>query len=326
MINHARNLLLNVKSTNDFATYPAEEYVPETFAPVVLPSYLRRVRTELFGSRPDRMLLNYRGQQLLQLLHSTELREFVLDLDPRITYNPTQAALFQHPYGIGFRQFAGAPQHLHLFGELGQDPAVDGISRRRWMIEVENGEVLVRAIRPPADIVAVEIETSSNLSGPIYLPGTELGFYFRDAESESAVSEYNFLSETALMGLGSYSAANVTGMAWESFSLAQWAAFTGMDWHLFGGVGGVGDSAEYVEWMVQLDSRPKRDLGVVASALESLGDETTYELFGVSAGLANKEPFKTFRALWHDHTQLPYKLGGLLLAYIYQTERTRLSS
>ncbi len=50
-----------------------------------------------------------------------------------------------------------------------------------------------------------------------------------------------------------------------------------------------------------------------------LTDEDEKELFGD----ITQEPNKTFYKLWKKHDQLPYKLGGLLLAVVDCTERTR---
>lgn len=84
MINHARTLLLNDKALPDEL---GEEFVPE-FAPLYLPRSLDRVHKILFGKQPIRQELNYKLRCIMQLLHATELAEFVLQLDPRVTYLP----------------------------------------------------------------------------------------------------------------------------------------------------------------------------------------------------------------------------------------------
>lgn len=328
MLNHARTLLLNAKPSNDFGVYPGEEYIPPGYTPVVLPSYLQRIRAELFGTAPDRMLLNYRGRQLLQMIHGTELEEFLLELDPRVTYSATDDSLFRHPYGLGARQYDGSATRLYLQGNFGQDPAVTGISRRRWRVEVFSELVYVTALTAQREQTVTSVTAADDLAGPISLPGTDLSFYFREATPGDTVSAYNFLSETQFGGTAGYDKSGLTAaMSWSAFTDADWAAFTGDDWSRFIGDGDyVSESIADAKWLFQLDTRPRRDLGAVSAALARVGDETDYDLFGVASGLSRSEPFKTFRALWHEHAQLPYKLGGLVLAYIYQTERVRLGS
>jgi len=88
MINHARTLLLN---RNGFsrppATYFGEEFVPEDFNEVDLPSFLVKVRSVLFGENPDNAGMNYQVKNYVSLLHSTEFVQYVTALDDRITYD-----------------------------------------------------------------------------------------------------------------------------------------------------------------------------------------------------------------------------------------------
>jgi hypothetical protein len=71
--------------------------------------------------------------------------------------------------------------------------------------------------------------------------------------------------------------------------------------------------------------RPERSLGELAADVEHMGTAHLNSLFGVGTPLAAQEPFKTFRNLWRDHPELPYKLGGLLAAIVFQTERRRVN-
>ncbi len=87
MINHVRNLLMNVSSSSQ-SDLPGEEYVPVDFRPRLLTPTAAAARRILFGSSPDRLYLNYRLREYMTLLHTTELAEFVTDLDPRVTYWP----------------------------------------------------------------------------------------------------------------------------------------------------------------------------------------------------------------------------------------------
>jgi hypothetical protein len=102
MINHARTLLLNANYSQVMpSTYPGEEYVPSSFVPIELTHSISNIRGALFGSNPDRATMNYRLHQYLSILHSTELGQFVLDLDPRITYWPrSKRGIFDAPFGV----------------------------------------------------------------------------------------------------------------------------------------------------------------------------------------------------------------------------------
>jgi len=77
------------------------------------------------------------------------------------------------------------------------------------------------------------------------------------------------------------------------------------------------------KWVVTSLTRPTMELGAIAEKLSTIGEPTMLELFGVGSQQGASEPFKTFRNLWYQHHELPYKLGGLLLAMIYQTDKLR---
>ncbi len=58
MYNHVRTLLLNRKGAAIPPPYLAEEAVPPTFAPVRLSTALETCRRVLFGTDPDRYMMN----------------------------------------------------------------------------------------------------------------------------------------------------------------------------------------------------------------------------------------------------------------------------
>lgn len=76
-------------------------------------------------------------------------------------------------------------------------------------------------------------------------------------------------------------------------------------------------------WLVESRARPTDELGSIVEDLKSVGESTITELFGLGTVKQNTEPFRTFYNLWHDHPELSYKLGGLLLALIYRTNEVR---
>jgi hypothetical protein len=83
-------LLLNLPAS---AELPTGEYVPPEFRAVAVPTYLQQARDLLFGARPDAAMLDYRLRQYMAMLHATELAEFVVAADPRITYTAGDRAM-----------------------------------------------------------------------------------------------------------------------------------------------------------------------------------------------------------------------------------------
>lgn len=173
MINHARTLLLNVPGKTSSREELGEEYIPADFAPVALPGYLQSVHNVLFGTSPDRYFVNYRARELMQLLHSTELAEYVTALDPRVTYWPEPSPVFFGPADrVTIEQASGpATTKLLLFGPPRSD-TFRGRSRYTYDISVETGEVEATRVNIRVDGTDYYTEiTDSNLSQVIQVPG-----------------------------------------------------------------------------------------------------------------------------------------------------------
>lgn len=79
-------MLMNVNGSAPLPNYIAEELVDPQYKALSLPMALTTVRSVLFGSTPDRDMLNYRCRELLCLTHQTPLVEYITALDGRITY------------------------------------------------------------------------------------------------------------------------------------------------------------------------------------------------------------------------------------------------
>jgi hypothetical protein len=84
MLNHARTILHNSVQLDD----PCEEYVPPLFIPACIPYPLNQLWNLLYGTSPTPAARCFRTQQLMTLLHGSELEPFVMALDPRVTYWP----------------------------------------------------------------------------------------------------------------------------------------------------------------------------------------------------------------------------------------------
>ncbi len=285
MINHARTLLMNVDGPSRL-TEIGEEFIPREYRTVTLPPELLAVRSVLFGSNPDRLYLNYRTRQLIGLLHSTELQEHILALDPRITYWPdTQARLFNASFAPVASWHAGPDLPVSFLGENLADDYI-GVARHSWLLtfEVEN-IANVQRTKQPRTAVQVTFSTGNGLTSVIPLHGSRLSIRI--------------------------------------------------------GTGGPTIGAEGLLGMklvISTLARPSTDLGTLIATLEQSLDRTMlnrvfhgdpggdpkYEMVAYSehpTGLT--EPMATFRQLWEHHPLAAYRLGGLLLAVIYRTEKLR---
>lgn len=132
MVNHVRTLLLGVSGSNSpGSNFPGEEPVPADFRPSTLAAELKNVRACLFGSRPDRLYLNYRLRQFMTLLHATELDEHVRKFDSRITYKPGEAEdLFAGRFGVSVE---GSELPIYFSGQFAVDEAL-GRAQGQWRV------------------------------------------------------------------------------------------------------------------------------------------------------------------------------------------------
>lgn len=169
--NHARTLLLNVAA--GVLSDPGEEYISPRFAPLVLPGPVQNVRPHLFGTSPDRLGLNYWAYQYLLALHTTELHEFVVSLDPRVTYFG-----HGHPEFFDDRFFRttvigdpGTEEELFLFGDFDISADLSGRLNYSWRVTVDNVQITMVSQYPQRTVVESYVVTDG-LSDPHRLPGT----------------------------------------------------------------------------------------------------------------------------------------------------------
>jgi hypothetical protein len=178
VINHARCLLLNAPRLA--ATTPGEEYVPADFRPVPVPAVVRKIRTILFGTSPDRYILNFRLAQLMPILHETELEEFVLAYDSRITYWPPYRTEL---YSAAFTPtIAPADDLLTLLGTLMPDEAT-GRLQHQWQISPLGETVRVRRLTSPVQEVTYTPTFTAGRSESLALPGSTLRFNYASSGS-----------------------------------------------------------------------------------------------------------------------------------------------
>lgn len=186
MINHARTLLMNVSGRTSQRQEPGEEYIPASYRPVELPSYLQTARKLLLGVSPDRYFLNYRVRELMHYLHQTELSDYVYALDPRVTYWPEiNAPFFGAATKINAPQVAG-PTGAQLFfsGRLVANNAI-GRCAQNYNVSLYNAPALTLKIAQGTKETNTELTVTNNLSQAV--PLGDCGLSVRIGKPEAAV-------------------------------------------------------------------------------------------------------------------------------------------
>ncbi len=360
MINHGRNLLLNANGSSFVRDdVPGEEYVPPDFRSVRLPTSLQRVRSVLFGDRPDRLMLNYRTRELLQLLHATELREFLTDLDPRITYE-FGSDFADMGTGLVVTQLEGSSQiKLDVIGDLGSAYGQNNLYRE-WNLDVIDTDTIeVSQVKPTRSVEEVEYDPGTTRSSAIALPGSGLSVKFNTGHYVSVDADLSGTGYTdaAFFDPGLFNV-SVSGTFSGTVSLER-SFDEGATWELAEDYGAetehnvvVADNTVYwrigfapgdytsgtatvrlsqittpnqvgCRWNVKLHSKPTNGLGDILIASRGINEESQAALFGSAMPSTTGEPYGTFFRLWRNHHELPYALGGLVLALIYRTEGLR---
>lgn len=167
MINRVRTLLMNRGRGGNDLRLPGEEYIPADFVRRVQPIWLRRIYARLFGARPDRLFINYRMRQLMQMIHTTPLGEFVADDDATITYLPFRdelnGDLFQQvvtPAGTGV---------AYLHGTHSADEAT-GQTKYDWTVQlIAEDTVRVTSHIPVTTYVDIPVTFTGGLSSTVAL-------------------------------------------------------------------------------------------------------------------------------------------------------------
>lgn len=189
MINHARTLLLNRTGSAGFNPILCEEIIPADYVAKTTPSYISNIRRVLFGANPDKYMLNYRGRQLMAMLHASELEEFVLELDPRITYS------FDNSDATSDKLFVpivtrtdSESDHNDLF--IGGDVPIPDYSGRMhyaWTVEWDNTNNLTKAtLLKPHTAQSQAPSFTSSLLSPVTLPGTNMNYRHLDTNSNNS--------------------------------------------------------------------------------------------------------------------------------------------
>ena len=259
MLNHARTLLMNVDGGVPFLTIPGEELADPQYRALPLPSYLVSLRNALFGSVPDRHMLNYRCWQYLAILHSTFLEPYLRVLDPRITYDFATSPFVRLKAVTVLQSTGTADDQLTIVGANEPSPDLSGQMHQQFNLSL-----------PDSATIAVAQQTAPILKSLLGLTIT------------------NGLSTLLPLGASGYQFYLTTN------NVSQ-------------------------NWLVDIIHRPQEDLGQITANLAGGNQAALNTLFGVE----DQEPFYTCRNLWSARTEVPLKLGSLLLAMIYRLELLR---
>ncbi len=175
MLNHARSLLANLEPLNsDDGAYLAEEIIDPTFVPLTaLPSSIAAVRQALYGSSPDREMINYRVRQIMTVLHAGPLVYWALALDPRVTYDTGEdpSLLDDSAFGAVVHQLSGSAAEPMIYGEL-FSPDSSGRVKREYLVDVVSSDLATVSdgVRNPGFTLSFD----GDLTAPLPLAGSGL--------------------------------------------------------------------------------------------------------------------------------------------------------
>lgn len=165
-------------------TEPGEEYIPADFIPRVVSRPLALIRLTMFGSNPDRLFLNYRMRQFMQLLHATQLSVDVTSTDPRITYLPFKSDLFDSAFKVTIAQPTGQNRQFDVIGTPTANMS-SGFSQQSWNISVgDAGLVTVVKRRGASESNAFYLTADT----PVPLAGSDLKIFLHGAPSGTQLS------------------------------------------------------------------------------------------------------------------------------------------
>ena len=320
MINHARTLLLNVSAAAYAPGELGEEYVPP-YSALKLPTYLQTARRIIFGTAPDRVFLNYRVNELMRLLHQTELSEFVYALDSRVTYWPQSKTDFFLPQQqvITQKLFGVYETKLNIIGNPKPDNA-RGRAYREYTVRI-NGAVGEEVVTITSTTTPEEIEVplawlqdnqpvlrlqagavgTRGLSEPIDLFDGFLKAQFADVPAKQP--QLALETDTAAIISEDYLAEPVELEPGKDPTLQQLRRM------------GLVDNTLLAIWRLTVYAKPDSAITVCLPRLEFLGEPFYLDLFGVT----DVEPYVTFKNIWFDHPNAVYRMGAFVMAMIYRT-------
>lgn len=315
MINHARTLLLNQPGKAYMPGMFGEEYVPPHYTPVSFPSYIITPHKILFGTSPDRAFLNFRAVELLNLIHVTELAEFIYDLDARVTYWPQQQTEFftKANTGIALKKISGYDKsRAYLKGKPKADNSRGRAYTEYFLQLTKIGDATSleisgdNLVTPAVTVVEPETELS-NFSRWLPLPDKQLDIQFSDIGSITS-SSYLLLEEAP------------QPLLTENYETIMLDVGEMLPFTLRPKMGIQANSTVIGQWQLQVYSRPDDAIKICMPKLSMLGEPLFLELFGVRNDI---QPYATFKSIWFDHPLPNYRLAAFVLAMIYRADEVR---
>jgi len=199
MYNYGRTLLINLAGNDSyFGDIPGDELIPAEYVPVTFPSYLRNIRDTLFGSNPDRAMLNYRAAQLLGMISSTELQQYVEELDSRITYSSYQLQLAQPlTFSPTVTQYGekDLSKILTIVGKS-SSPDSNGASGYNYRVTVDGVNLVIDKLTSPTSSTQHVLSFTGGLSEPYSLPGTDYSVRVNTSTLDGGWTVRGFLRPT----------------------------------------------------------------------------------------------------------------------------------
>lgn len=154
MLNHARTLLMNVDGSTAVWQDIAEELIDPAYRALDLPTAIDRARAVLFGTNPDRVMLNYRVRQLLAVVHASPLAEYVTALDPRITYDFADTSLVASAALAPQVSKVASAGELTLYGDTLPPDVTGQMYRSLDVLTPSDGQVRVIEAQPWSSVTS----------------------------------------------------------------------------------------------------------------------------------------------------------------------------
>lgn len=318
MINHGRNLLLNVSPRRMSTADVGYEYIAADFMPFRFTEALSVIHRVLFGATPDNKFLNLRAKELLTYVHETEFASYIYRLDPRITYWPRhEAPTFLYAKKVTITQISGSPQRIGVGGTFVASNTT-GAAEKNFLFDLTTaaGE-FTAALQPYANTAAAPvIETFSTFADAPIITAPETAIRLSLANATSTTTTTNRIL-TEIGDLLVVEAYDPRGY----LLLEDGADNTVLPFTARPRLASVADTL-VARWLINMQANPAPAITTIVPTLELLGEPIFLDLFGV----ADEEPYTTFKNLWFDHPLPNYRLAGLTLAFIYRAEEQRLQN
>lgn len=315
MINHGRNLLLNVSPQRMGVGDVGYEYIAKDFVPFRFAESLSVIHRVLFGAKPDNKFLNLRAKELLTYIHETEFASYLYKLDSRVTYWPRQeTAAFLYNKKVTVTQISGKPQRLGIGGTFNASNTT-GLAERNFVFDLFSVSNAFTAILQPYGVTTapvVELFSTFDAAPIIEAPDTSIRISLANAtagDTNRIITELGDLILIEAYDPGGYLLLEDTAdpNILPLIELPKLAS-----------------SADTLvaRWLINMQANPAPAITTIMPTLELLGEPVFIDLFGVT----DEEPYTTFKNLWFDHPLPNYRLAGLTLAFIYRAEEQRMQN